>query len=151
MVTYLGLGGRLDEPAPWAGFSALGGATRSARAQLAPAPTSARDARHFVRTTLGEWHCDGLVDIVTLLVSELVTNAVLHARSTIELRLRQDRNAIRVEVGDASSVAPVLRRYESDAMTGRGLALVSELAQDWGVEDRPSGKSVWFVVQEHAS
>jgi anti-sigma regulatory factor (Ser/Thr protein kinase) len=83
---------------------------------------------------------------VELLVSELVTNAVLHARSEVELRLSNSADAVRVDVVDASTRPPVLRTRDDAAMTGRGLALVAELSAQWGVEETEGGKSVWFVV-----
>jgi len=119
-----------------------------ARLALRPVPASAALARLFVQQTLGEWGCDGLLDASRLLVSELVTNAVLHARTDLELSVRLVARGVRVEVSDGSPSAPVVRHYEDEAMTGRGLALVEELASDWGVDDRGDGKSVWFEIHE---
>jgi anti-sigma regulatory factor (Ser/Thr protein kinase) len=119
-----------------------------ARLALRPVPSSAARAREFVDRTLGEWGCDALVDAARLLVSELVTNAVLHARTDFELVVRLHRGGVRVEVSDGSSSAPVVRHYEDEAMTGRGLALVDELASRWGVDERPHGKAVWFELDE---
>lgn len=82
-----------------------------------------------------------------LLVSELVTNALLHARSEIDLVLRVLEKAVRCEVYDGSRATPTLRPVDSAAVTGRGLALVAHLASDWGTERTPDGKVVWFEVQ----
>jgi DNA-binding NarL/FixJ family response regulator len=111
---------------------------------------SARAARRFVSQVLTGWDDEegDLTDTVTLLVSELVTNAVLHAGSEVEVSVRLTPTAARIEVTDASanSIAPRDATTEEDS--GRGLALVGSLAQRWGV--RPAaggGKTVWFEVQ----
>ena len=97
-------------------------------------------------TTLNTWGCPGVVDVATLLVSEVVTNAVLHARSDIELHLLSGGHFVRVEVGDSSPATPVARRHTHESMRGRGLALVEQLATSWGVIERPDGKVVWFEI-----
>ena len=84
--------------------------------------------------------------MVELLVSELVTNAVLHAGTDVELVVRRLRKGVRVEVLDRSTRPPVPRAYDDEAMTGRGLALVRELSRVWGVDERKDGKVVWFEV-----
>lgn len=122
--------------------------TNVARLALRPVPASAADARRFLEQTLGGWNCDSLRDASRLLVSELVTNAVLHARTDIEVVVRLTRRGVRVEVHDRSPAAPVARRYDDDAMTGRGLALVEELAGRWGVDKDTRGKTVWFELDE---
>lgn len=122
-----------------------------ARLPLRPIPASAATARQFVEETLGAWGCDDFLDAARLLVSELVTNAVLHARTDFELALRVLRTGVRVEVRDGSNAAPVVRRYEDEAMTGRGLSLVDELSARWGVEKLAGGgKVVWFELDETA-
>lgn len=119
-----------------------------ARLALRPVPASAALARGFVDETLGGWGCDAFIDATRLLVSELVTNAVLHARTDLILVMRPRRNGIRVEVHDSSPATPVRRHYEDEAMTGRGLSLVQDLAARWGVEQHPDGKAVWFELDE---
>ena len=111
---------------------------------LRPVPTSAGMARRFVASTLRAWGCDELVDTATLLVSELVTNAILHARSDLVVVLVPLDSSIRVEVHDTSLTAPQLRQAADTATTGRGLALVQACARDWGVREDAEGKSVWF-------
>ena len=117
-----------------------------ARLPLRPIPASAATARQFVEDTLGAWGCDDFLDAARLLVSELVTNAVLHARTDFELVLRVLRSGVRVEVRDGSAAAPVVRHYEDEAMTGRGLALVEQMATRWGVQPNGKGKTVWFEI-----
>jgi len=109
-----------------------------------------RAARRFVTQALSDWD-DGdgdLTDTVNLLVSELVTNAVLHAGSDVEVLVRLTATAARIEVTDASGASIAPRNATSEEDSGRGLALVGSLAQRWGV--RPAaggGKTVWFEVQ----
>lgn len=107
-------------------------------------PSSVAKARGFAEDTLEGWRRTDVCDAATLVVSELVTNAVLHAGSDIRLRLVLDERSLRVEVHDASSVLPSDPDYGTDAVTGRGLHLVSLLADSWGAEPRsPAGKVVW--------
>ena len=116
------------------------------RADFPPDAASARQARRFVEATLSTWSCDGVVDVATLLVSELVANAVLHAHTTIGVVLRLQRDRIRVEVHDGDQRAPAVKRYSTMATTGRGLQLVERLAQNWGVTRAARGKAVWFEL-----
>jgi anti-sigma regulatory factor (Ser/Thr protein kinase) len=82
--------------------------------------------------------------VATLLVSEVVTNSVLHAGTPIRLRCGRSGGGVRIEVFDRSPQLPGLRHYDSVATTGRGLTLVSTLADAWGVEAEAEGKTVWF-------
>lgn len=117
------------------------------RRVLAPEPASASTARRFASDVLQEWHEDAAADVVTLLVSELVTNALLHTGTPVEIGLRRRGRRLRVEVADQSPVEPGVRAYDPEAATGRGLGLVGLLAEEWGVERRPGdGKVVWFEV-----
>jgi anti-sigma regulatory factor (Ser/Thr protein kinase) len=81
-----------------------------------------------------------------LLVSELVTNALLHARSAPTVEVTRDDHRFRIAVCDDSPVAPRRRQYATDAATGRGIALVEELSTDWGSERVGDGKRVWFEL-----
>ena len=108
-----------------------------------PVPASAGEARRFTVSVLRErgfpsWPAD-------LLVSEIVTNVVKHARSPFTVAV-SFLGAARVTVFDGSSTLPALRELVDDAEDGRGLFLVQALAQRWGVENHPSGKQVWFEV-----
>jgi len=102
--------------------------------------------RRFVQETLSRWTCDGLMDTVGLLVSELVTNAVLHARSTADVSVRLAGDRVRVEVRDQSNEPIVRRLAADDALGGRGLSLVETLARRWGSHSEPGGKVVWFEL-----
>ncbi len=119
---------------------------RRSAAQLPPSPESPRAARRFVETVLGEWGCDDLVDTATLLVSELVGNAVLHAGSDIELSMRLLPDRLRVDVVDRSPLLPHRREAGAADQTGRGSDVVEALASAWGVTGRPDGKAVWFEI-----
>jgi DNA-binding NarL/FixJ family response regulator len=115
---------------------------------------SARAARRFVSQVLTGWDDDegDLTDTVTLLVSELVTNAVIHAGSDVEVVVRLTATAARIEVSDASADAIAPREASADEDSGRGLALVGSLAERWGV--RPAaggGKTIWFEVNRPES
>ena len=107
---------------------------------------SARSARQFVSGTLADWGCDAVEDTVILLVSELVTNAVLHARSALTIQLDKTGDDLRVAVADGSTVVPRPRRYSLDAATGRGLGLVELMSSRWGITPTTEGKEIWFVV-----
>jgi len=88
-----------------------------------------------------------VVDTVELLTSELVTNAVVHAHSAPVLLLRLHDRVVRVEVCDDDASPPYLRTPDRNAASGRGIAIVEELATEWGVDFIPDdGKRVWFEV-----
>jgi anti-sigma regulatory factor (Ser/Thr protein kinase) len=114
---------------------------------LAADTGSAAAARRFTVDVLQRWGCADLVDTATLLVSELVTNAVLHARSASRLVLRNTGDRLRVEITDDSAAAPTRRSYSADAGTGRGMMLVEALAVRWGSERAGDGKRVWFELE----
>src|SRR2546423_7393094 len=107
---------------------------------------NARASRRFVDETLHRWQCDELFDVVGLLTSELVTNAILHAQSEIELSVTMLPDAIRIDVLDHSAEMPTPRTAAEEDTSGRGLGLVEALATAWGVDERPGGKSVWFEL-----
>jgi anti-sigma regulatory factor (Ser/Thr protein kinase) len=86
------------------------------------------------------------IAMAQVLVSELVTNAVLHADPPIHLDIRLDSNRIRVDVHDGSELHPQARSVAVDAMNGRGLPLVEALSTGWGWSAKPDGKSVWFEL-----
>lgn len=83
---------------------------------------------------------------VELVVSELVTNAVLHAGLPVHLGVTVGADAVRIEVRDTSRALPVRPLRSDDAMTGRGLALVGALTRQWGVDAVDDGKIVWAEV-----
>ncbi len=114
--------------------------------ELTPDHTAAVRARQFVAATLRGWGLDAAIDDAELLVSELVTNAILHARSPATVTIDHDSPRLRVAVCDSSPSPPRLRDYGPDAVTGRGMLLVDRIARRWGVEMNGNGKCVWFEV-----
>ncbi|HEX7166357.1 MAG TPA: ATP-binding protein [Acidimicrobiales bacterium] len=111
-----------------------------------PAAESVRAARRFVAETLRRHDLEDAADRAVLLVSELVTNAVLHARTAIGVHIALDDRMVRVEIEDGSHAAPAARSFSALAGSGRGLRLVEAVAQSWGVVPKPDGKIVWFQL-----
>ena len=110
-------------------------------------PRSAGAARRFLAATLTTWKSTFYGDEAVLLLSELVANAALHARTQIGVRIELMPECLRLAVTDGSPQQPLMRHYSDEATTGRGLALVSALARRWGVEPNPDGtKTVWAEV-----
>ena len=118
------------------------------RARFPADPASAAKARRFLDETLRGWRCDHLVDVATLLVSELVANAILHAGTTIEVVARSSPERLRIEVYDDNPRMPVRKHYSNLSATGRGLLLVERLAEAWGSDATESGKRVWFELDQ---
>lgn len=87
-----------------------------------------------------------LLDAAELAISELVTNAVVHAGTEIAVRIRAVERALRVEIEDGSTRLPVLRDWSASSGTGRGLHIVNESADRWDVEPAVHGKTVWFEI-----
>jgi anti-sigma regulatory factor (Ser/Thr protein kinase) len=119
----------------------------SARIALPRSPASVGTARRFIAARTAAWSFPEPVGSQLVLIgSELVTNAVLHARTglTLTLELRDDR--IRISVKDRSTSPPTLRHYQADALTGRGLGVVAALSDRWGMSTAADGKVVWAEV-----
>lgn len=112
--------------------------------ELPPSTDSVPAARRFVREALRGTEVD--VDTALLLVSEVVTNAVLHARSNVRVVVEPGTAVARVEVHDGSPVPPRRHTFSTMSATGRGLRLLEQLALEWGVEPGTDGKTVWFEV-----
>ncbi len=106
-------------------------------------------ARRFTTQSLAGV-AEGVVDDAELIVAELVTNALLHGRPPVTLRLLPLPDRVRIEVEDRGRQAPVRPRQTTDAMTGRGLFLVAALATGWGVAQAPRGKIVWAELATSA-
>jgi serine phosphatase RsbU (regulator of sigma subunit) len=110
--------------------------------KLAAELTSARRARMLVRRRLRRWGLTDLIPTAELLASELVTNAVRYAQGGIALRLVREGGLV-CEVLDDSAALPRLRHASDEDERGRGLQVVSQLAQKWGARRTLSGKVVW--------
>ena len=126
----------------------LSSAGAAADAHFPAEGSSAGAARRFVAATLRGWGLEDLEEVSRLLVSELVSNVVLHAETDLEVRLRRSDGRVRVEVHDRNPRLPERKHYSPTSATGRGLVFVSELAQAWGVTPTPGGKAVWFELDE---
>lgn len=148
---------------------------RRALLSLEPTPQAVGEARHFVADTCRQWGIHDVIDEVTLAISELVTNAVLHARTDIEVELCVMGREMTVCVIDRDPRPPVLRPVRLDLLAdldavlsatpdaddrhpttyvgssgsvagGRGLLIVDALADEWGVAERTGGKEVWLTM-----
>ena len=161
-------GGALRQPA--AGTAARAGERRQPRGQLEgrdplvataayqPEPTAAAAARRFVRDTLQSWlvsdaAADGheLVDDAVLLTSELVTNAVVHAGTAVEVTCRLADGGVEVVVSDGHPARlvpepPENEHIPAERTSGRGLLLPAALASAWGVSYGQAAKAVWFRI-----
>jgi anti-sigma regulatory factor (Ser/Thr protein kinase) len=99
-----------------------------------------------VLDALANWRLDGLAETSALLTSEIVTNAILHARTPVELVVRRLGEGVAVEVTDGSRRRPRARSAAPEATNGRGMALLEQLASTWEVNLHPKGKTVRFTV-----
>jgi len=99
----------------------------------------------LLREALTGFPEEGLA-VAEMLVSELVTNAVQHARSFLVLHIDRTWPGLTILVEDASAAPPVLQADCGDAEGGRGLMLVDTLAASWGWERTSTGKIVWFEL-----
>jgi anti-sigma regulatory factor (Ser/Thr protein kinase) len=107
-------------------------------------------ARRFLVRTLEGWELQGLDYDASVVLSELVTNAVLHAGTEISVRVSYDEGCLRLEVSDESPRMPVAKRRNPSAATGKGLVLVDALATEWGVRPEANGKTIWANFAEAA-
>lgn len=110
-------------------------------------------ARRLVRTALATWGLDAAADDASLIVSELVTNAVRHSGSAAcrVIVTRPEPGLVRVAVTDRSRRMPDLLNAPADAVSGRGLALVDALADRWGTDRMHWGKRVWAELRADLS
>jgi hypothetical protein len=99
--------------------------------------------RTFVARTLSSWHLDHYTEDAMIVISELATNAVLHARTDFTVSVVSQGGALRVSVSDSSSDVPVRANPTPTTVTGRGLLLIDAIARCWGIDVGSGGKSVW--------
>lgn len=114
--------------------------------ELAAERHSPRTARHLVREFLPGGD-DGLVATVELLVTELVTNAIVHTASAPLLEVEVYDEGVRVAVHDHDPTVPTRRTPDRTRPGGRGIVLLEELSSRWGVQPAEDGKVVWFEVE----
>lgn len=104
-------------------------------------------ARDFIRGS-SAFLTESSRDSAALMVSELVTNAVLHGRPPVVLTVERVRSGVQISVADDHPDGPVLRPPSRKAVAGRGMLVVEALAASWGVRRRPIGKSIWIRVAD---
>ncbi|HEV2071179.1 MAG TPA: ATP-binding protein [Acidimicrobiales bacterium] len=105
------------------------------------------EARRFVHDALSETDApEDVAHCAVLLVSELVTNVTLHARTDVQVVVRVVDATLRAEVRDWNSRVPQPCLPPEGATTGRGLQLVDAIASSWGVDRDADGKVVWFEL-----
>ncbi|KAB2974891.1 ATP-binding protein [Streptomyces sp. SS1-1] len=128
----------------------LFGDPTEAEVPLPSRPESAATARRLTQTVvLRQWALGPrMAEDAVLLVSELVGNAVRHTGARVfGLRMRRRRGWIRIEVRDPSRGLPCLMPVQEMDVSGRGLFLVDKLADRWGVDLLPRGKTTWFEMR----
>jgi anti-sigma regulatory factor (Ser/Thr protein kinase) len=123
--------------------------------EVGPDPAEVGRARKWARSRLagsGIGDDEPLAETLVLLISELVTNAVVHTGCPAVLRMlfAAEGSGVRVEVADASDCPPRPRHAEGDDTNGRGLELVDGLADRWGWQPEAVGKSIWCEVDRVA-
>jgi anti-sigma regulatory factor (Ser/Thr protein kinase) len=120
---------------------------RSRHLDVDPVPPSVGLARGFVAEVLSQIDHDTR-DVALLLTSELVTNAILHARTPVQVGVLVDNDQVLICVGDRmeASAELVPSGRSRTRHGGRGLALVADLASMWGTQGYVGGKTVWFVL-----
>ncbi|WP_273653132.1 ATP-binding protein [Cellulomonas fimi] len=122
-----------------------------AETSVAPALSAVAPARRWARERLLEAGVEpARLEVLVLLVSELVTNAVAHADPPVTLRVDVDDVRTRVEVTDGAREEPVLRNPPPTALGGRGVMFIDRLSSSWGTASEDDGvavKAVWFELR----
>lgn len=114
--------------------------------------TSVARARRFLETTFADWGVtEDLAEQALIVVSELVTNALTHARSGCQVRLAMTESAVRIAVVDHGEGTPDPQPFSSTRSHGRGLHIVGALSTVWGVDRAPEGKMVWADMSRATS
>ncbi|MYW45097.1 ATP-binding protein, partial [Streptomyces sp. SID161] len=112
-------------------------------------------ARQFIADSLHTWGLDDLIDDTRLLTSEIVTNALIHADSDVDVRLREYPDHLRLEVHDTDPTpaipTPITLTLDTNqhAEHGRGLLIVDALASQWGNTPSGRGKTIWVDIDNH--
>jgi anti-sigma regulatory factor (Ser/Thr protein kinase) len=108
-------------------------------------PESVTAARHFVRASLADRPAE-IAEIAELLACELATNCVRHARTDFDVVVLSDDERIRIEVRDSGRGGPVLGPPVTNEQSGRGLRIVQDMSEAWGIVPSRRGKTVWFTL-----
>ena len=124
-------------------------AVSAMRISLPQTAASPAEARAQVKRFAAQHDLLGQAGVALLVLSELVTNAVLHGAEPIQVCVTSDGTSLRIEVSDGDThtgrIAPQPHR-PSDQAGGRGLHIVNSLAREWGVTNDGTGKTVWAEV-----
>ena len=140
-----------DLPSPRGATGPSHGEPRHEVLSLEPMAASVRAARHFVRRLLLEAQRSDWIDAAELAISEIATNALLHAHTAFEIRAELRPEQLRVEVFDTSPQLPLQRTAGAQSTTGRGLDLVAAVTSEHGVQLKPPGKVVWFAIRDDSA
>jgi anti-sigma regulatory factor (Ser/Thr protein kinase) len=117
------------------------------RTPLPPEARSAGAARQLVAEACMDWDCGIQLEAATLIVSEMVTNALLHAGTMLELSVARCGHRLRLAVGDGGTRRPRAQPMDTSRVTGRGMLLVAAFSRSWGVlPTADGGKVVWSVL-----
>ena len=111
-----------------------------------PVPTSLGAVRSFVKDALTSWGKAAIIDDASMVVSELATNAIVHANSPFRVSITATDTGVSVAVDDLSPDPPILREPDTAATGGRGVLLVAALSSRWGVQTGPHGKRIWAEI-----
>lgn len=114
---------------------------------LQPSAQAPSRARRWLSEWCSDWGCADVSDDAALLLSELITNAALHARTTITVSARFSAHELKVAVADRQPGHPEGTMPGQSAEGGRGLPIVAAVADRWGVHSHRGGKVVWFVLR----
>lgn len=113
--------------------------------ELLPDPTSPSRARVFVRNLMSRWGIDeAVVQDAELLITEVVTNGVLHAQTSMNVEIAKEDDCLHFAVQDGSRAEVVLRTPSKGEVTGRGIFLLDRLSQEWQVTPTREGKVISF-------
>lgn len=136
----------VDEPAPFVALPV--GPSRVCRTFDLPAdPTASRIGRHHARIACADWGMGAVAEDAVLIASELVANAVDHARTVSRLSLELHGTDLRLEVRDFRPGGRLhAQPVDVTAPRGRGLLIIESISQRWGVTEHPDGKTVWAVL-----
>lgn len=120
---------------------------RRAEIEVPPVGSSVHDGRRFATATLTEWALpEDVVQDATLIVSELLTNAIVYGSPPIRLRLRKTDHELAIEVDDAASAMPRKLQAAPTDLHGRGLAIVADIGSRWAARADGYGKTVWSTL-----
>lgn len=118
------------------------------RVRLPSEPTAPRRARDFLAATCSAWNAERLLETAALVLSELVSNAVLYAGTDLVVELRLGGGRLTMSVRDGAGALPRPGEAKPGAIGGHGLDIVSRLADTWGVSPDPAGgKTVWCTLR----